>query len=97
MELWGGGLGDTTYQASINRDVDGGKLYQVANFWNNLGRRDPISSGRIVGCENQVVVLMDKDSFERCELTHGDYPGSDFGSRCGNDVVTKYRSHGKLL
>ena len=100
MELWGGDLDDATYQASRNIDVDEGKLYQVRDFWNNVGTRNPISSARIGGCANQGVELMDEHLGtlrHRCLLMTGDYKTNQFISRCGNDLVTHYKSHGKLL
>ena len=97
MELWGGDLDDATYQASRNIDVDVGKLYQVKDFWNDPGTINAVSSARIVGCANQGVELMDKDGAHRCQLMTGEYAKVEFASTCGNDIVTQYKIHGKLL
>ena len=97
MELWGGHLDDTSYQASVNMVVDAGIVYQVQDFWNGVGSLNAISSGRIVGCTIQGVELMDASGQKRCELTTGEYPAEEFISRCGNDVVTQYKIRGKLL
>ena len=91
MELWGGNLDDSSYQASVNTAVVEGTVYQVSDFWNDVGSLNAISSARIVGCTNGGVELMDDTGLMRCELTTGEYPHEEFISLCGNDIVTKYK------
>ena len=87
MQLWGGELDDSSWQASENLNAQPGVVYTVSEFWNGIGRVNGISSGRVGDC---TVKFMSNNGDERCVLPEGNYTGGEFVKNCGNDVVAQY-------
>jgi len=88
VELWGGPIDDPLYQASINANIEADTTYLVADYNNEIGAIDPVSTARISG--SCAIRMMDTDGNEVCVLIAGQYDGPTFDAACGNDVVVSY-------